>query len=70
MATHAYPDLEVHRGEHRALIAQVTDFQAKLRAKTLMLSVDLLEFLTSWLKNHIQKTDKGYGAFFAQKGVA
>ena len=69
MATHAYPDLAAHRGEHQALIDKVTDFQEKRRAKMLMLSVDLLEFLTAWLKNHIQKTDKKYGLFFAQKGL-
>ena len=33
------------------------------------MSVDILEFLKSWWKNHICGTDKEYKSFFESEGV-
>jgi len=36
----------------------VTDFQAKYTSGVMALSVDVMNFLRDWLKNHILKADK------------
>jgi hemerythrin len=34
-----------------------------------MLSMEVMTFLSNWLKNHIVKTDKQYSAYFIEHGV-
>ena len=34
-----------------------------------MLSMEVMSFLSDWLKNHIMKTDKQYGPYLNGKGV-
>lgn len=68
-AQHAYPDAANHKREHEALIRQVGEFQQKFQQGRAMLSVELMHFLTDWLKKHIQSSDKHYGPFLNEKGV-
>jgi hemerythrin-like metal-binding protein len=53
-----YADLEKHRREHADLLKTVCDFKAKYDKGSVALSVDLMNFLRDWLKNHILKSDK------------
>lgn len=69
MDEHSYPGHAAHVEEHRALVTKVLDFESKFKAKTILLSVDILNFLRDWLATHIMKTDKLYGPFFNGKGV-
>jgi hemerythrin len=69
MKKHGYPELLSHQKEHQAFVEKVTDFQGKHKAGNLMLSMEVMNFLKDWLKNHIMGTDKKYSAFFNSKGV-
>jgi len=57
-----YPQLAAHRREHEELTEKVLRFQQDLRDGRVALSVQLLGFLKSWLRDHIMKTDKAYTA--------
>jgi hemerythrin len=70
MAQHGYPDLAAHRAAHEALTKKVLEAQQRYRAgASAALSIDMLNFLKSWLVNHIQGTDKKYGVWLSGKGV-
>jgi len=61
MAAAAYPDLDSHKEEHRKLQKRVLDYMASYRADPLAFDLDeFMEFLISWLKNHILKSDMAY----------
>ena len=64
-----YPDAEAHKQEHVNLIREVGSFYERFQRNEVALSVSLLQFLESWLKNHIQVTDKKYGVFLNAKGL-
>jgi len=53
-----YADFELHKRQHEQLLKTVADFHAKYAAGTAALSVDVMNFLRDWLKNHILKADK------------
>ena len=57
---YGYPQAGPHKKIHRDLVASVTAFQQDLRAGKAGLSMELMNFLTSWLKEHIMKTDRAY----------
>jgi hemerythrin-like metal-binding protein len=52
-----YAKFAQHKKEHEDLLKTVTDFHAKYKAGTSSLSVDVMNFLRDWLKNHIIKSD-------------
>lgn len=64
-----YPDYERHKGEHQALIAQVTQLQEKLARGEAAITFELLHFLKVWLTRHILGSDKVYGRYFLDKGI-
>jgi hemerythrin-like metal-binding protein len=67
--THQYPDRMQHKVIHDELVAKVVDFKKQFDQGRAGLSMDLMVFLTDWLKNHIMKTDKAYVSFLREKGV-
>jgi hemerythrin-like metal-binding protein len=70
MRQHAYADLENHMREHAALTRQVVEFQSEFRAGRVNISVQLLNFLNSWLQQHIKGSDKAYAPYLKAKAVA
>ncbi len=64
-----YPQYDEHRKHHLALTTQVLDIQKKVKAREETVSMDLLNFLRSWLTNHIMIEDKHYGPYFLQRGL-
>ena len=62
MRSIGYPELEAHKVEHAHLIKQVVDFKKAYDAGSALISMQLMGFLRDWVRNHIQKTDKKYGA--------
>lgn len=66
----AYPAAEAHRKEHENLTRQVLDVQQKYNAgQTVTLSLDVLQFLKSWLIQHIQGSDQKYRSHLNGKGI-
>ena len=66
---HKYPELDHHKGEHAALVGQVAELVERLKSGTGSLGTDVMNFLKSWLVNHIQGTDRKYARFLNSKGI-
>jgi len=59
----AYPCTAAHIEKHEDLVQKITEFWEEFRNNRADVSDELLEFLTDWLTNHIQGTDRGYKDF-------
>ena len=64
-----YPETDQHKKEHTAFVEKVTDFQKKIESRNLFLSLEVMDFLSDWLKNHIMGSDKKYASFFNANGL-
>jgi len=58
-----YPQYEEHKQQHDLLARQVLEIQEDFKAKKIMLTFELLDFLSDWLKNHTTDSDLQYGRF-------
>ncbi len=65
-----YPEYENHKKVHTSLVSQVKDLKDQFMAGNGTLSVELMEFLQSWLKDHILKIDKKYVPFLRKNGIS
>jgi len=70
MEKHSYPGFLAHKGEHAKLTKQATDIQSQFLQGKAVVNVELMNFLKSWLQNHILGTDKKYTSFLNAKGVS
>jgi hemerythrin len=66
---HAYPDAPAHAAEHKQLTRQVLEVKRKFDLDQPVVTIDLLQFLRSWLNDHIKGVDKRYTSFLRSKGV-
>ena len=66
---YGYPDKVNHKNEHAAFVKKATDLKAGFDKNEHLLTVEVLNFMSDWVKNHIKGTDKKYSAFFNQKGL-
>lgn len=62
-----FHDYEKHKKEHEELAAQVIAFSRDFEAGLLVLPLEVLGFLSDWLKFHIAGSDHEYGPFLARK---
>jgi len=62
-----YPETAEHLKIHKGLVDQVMDFKTQFEEGRAALTMDLMNFLTNWLKNHIMQTDKKYVPFLKEK---
>jgi len=66
---HQYPERDAHKQYHDKLVGQVLEFKKEFEEGRAALSMDLMQFLTDWLRDHIMVTDKSYAPFFREKGI-
>jgi hemerythrin-like metal-binding protein len=65
-----YPNSHTHKKEHDDLTHQVLDVQAKYKSGDVAtLSMDVMDFLKTWLTNHIQGSDQKYSTHLNAHGV-
>jgi hemerythrin len=64
-----YPDTANHKKEHVAFVKKVTEFKEGFEKKDLAVTMEVMNFLSDWLRNHIKGTDKKYSKFFNEKGL-
>jgi hemerythrin len=64
-----YPETYSHKKEHIAFVQKVSEFNDGFEKGKLSLSIDVMNFLSDWLQNHIKGTDKKYSQFFNGKGL-
>lgn len=65
---HEYGDLTAHKKQHAKLIADLQQFARQVERGEPVVS-ELLEFVKSWLINHISKTDMAYREHINSRGV-
>ena len=69
MQKYAYPEYEAHRLEHIAFMRKTAELAMGTMAYKKSIPTDLLEYLKSWLVEHILVTDMKYKPFFEEKGI-
>ncbi|GFK93861.1 Bacteriohemerythrin [Fundidesulfovibrio magnetotacticus] len=69
MKAHAYPEFAAHKAEHDKFVAKVLQVEADCKSGKCAMSMDILNFLSNWLVNHIKGTDKKYGPYLNARGV-
>lgn len=70
MEKYLYPRMPAHQKEHRFFVEKVLQVKNNLENETTIISMDILNFLSSWLVTHINGTDKKMGAFLAEQGLS
>ncbi len=66
---YGYDGLPEHRAKHQELTARVSGLMQEFKAGNVGVSVSLMLFLRSWLKDHILGIDKQYSDFLNHKGL-
>lgn len=61
-----YPDVTAHKRLHEDFVAKAMEFKQGFDEGRLMLSLDVMDFLSDWLVKHIQGTDRTYVPFLAR----
>lgn len=69
MLEHHYPDYEGHKAQHDQMANDVECLLKVYETKGSRILPDLADYLTRWLVQHINGTDKRYVEFFQDKGV-
>ncbi len=64
-----YPEADSHKKEHSDFTKEVSEFKEGFEKGKLGLSIEIMNFLSDWLKNHIQGVDRKYGPFFNERGL-
>jgi len=70
MRRFSYPEREDHAQKHRILAAQIELMTARCRGGEGVKPQEILEYLRTWLKDHLMETDQRYGDFLRSKGAA
>ncbi|MGA3096018.1 MAG: bacteriohemerythrin [Bryobacteraceae bacterium] len=69
MRMHNYPGVAVQRREHQALTQKVKGFAADYAGGQAVVTVQILQFLRSWLDVHIKQLDMQFGVFLKAKAA-
>jgi hemerythrin len=64
-----YPESVSHKKEHVHFVNRSSEIKNEFASGKLALSIQVMEFLGKWWKDHILGTDKKYSRFFAEKGL-
>jgi len=69
MKNTSYPEFAAHYKEHVAFALQISKFMEEFEAGATLISIDVLQFLSEWLKKHILGSDKAYAAHLNRHGI-
>ncbi len=58
-----YPQLEEQKKQHKFFVDKIKEYDEKIKNQELLVSIEILDFLSNWLKNHILKIDMEYKKF-------
>ena len=68
-ALFGYPDAASHKEEHAYFIKRSSEIKRDLSERKPALSIEVMGFLSKWVRDHIMGTDKKYAAFFRENGL-
>lgn len=69
-AQFSYPQSAEHRQEHAAFVQKVSQFISDFGTGRVGVTSQVLNFLSDWLVQHIQGSDRQYAPLFKQNGLA
>ena len=69
LTEHHYPDIEVLKDEHEAIINEIQAFRPRLKDSVSETDVAFLDVLKSWLVRHTLVTDRKYKTYMNERGV-
>jgi len=58
-----YPQLDVHVQEHTMFAQRMRGYIEAYVKGTPVLAIDVVQFMKTWVLNHLQTTDQGYAEF-------
>ena len=61
-----YPKLAEHQEKHRFYEAKIGEYHERIKEGKMVLSLEVTNFLKTWLINHIRGVDQQYAAFSAK----
>jgi hemerythrin len=64
-----YPESHSHRSAHTEFVKNVSKFKDNFDKGSLSITIEVMNFLKDWLRNHILRDDKKYTPYFNQKGM-
>lgn len=66
---HGYADKAAHVEKHKQFIDQIAGFKNDFESGKLLVSTQVMNYLTKWLTAHIKGTDTEYVAFMKEHGM-
>lgn len=69
MLEYGYPEYAPHKELHGQFADRVQTFQQDFNQGQALFSVEILEFIKDWWRQHILNVDKKYAPFFNEKGL-
>ncbi len=67
MEAAGYPELILHKAQHKILIKQIIELLENLKIGKTNLSLSLFDFLKNWLLRHVLDHDKEFGYYLKDK---
>lgn len=64
-----YPEYQYHKEEHLDFSVKTLAYESRVVSGDLHVATEILEYLKSWLVEHIQRTDKKYTDCFNKNGL-
>lgn len=66
MQTCGFPDFETHQREHQELTEKVIQLRVQMRRGETVSTMEVMNFLKSWLMDHLAGSDKDFGQYWKQ----
>ncbi len=67
MQSSRYPDFEAHQREHQELTEKVMQFRVQVRQGVMVGTAEVMDFLKSWLMDHLAGSDRDFGQYWKQR---
>ena len=64
-----FPDYLAHKSKHELFTDKAMDLQKRTEGDGFVLTLEVLTFLKTWLKDHILVTDMQYSKYFNEHGL-